>query len=146
MPKANENLQFSAKSRDTTKQVITMATPKHSNMKISLYKDNKWNSNVRRVVAKRLKALITPDMHQCHMIESTQEFIEIVKTMKQPKLLASLHVESLFKKRSHKLHFGHHMYNHPDQPPPTFTQDILRDLLLICPTETPFRAPDKTLH
>ena len=47
-------------------------------------------------VAKRLNALIAPFMQKRHMIESTHEFIEIVKTVKQPKLLASLDVESLF--------------------------------------------------
>ena len=47
-------------------------------------------------VAKRLNALIAQSMQKRHMIESTQEFIEIVKTEKQPKLLSSLDVNSLF--------------------------------------------------
>ena len=99
-------------------------------------------------VAKRLNALIAPFMQKRYMIESTQEFIEIVKTVKQPKLLASLDVESLFTNVpiNETLIIIDAVYNHPDLPPPSFSQDILRDLLLICTTETPFRAPDKSIY
>ena len=100
-------------------------------------------------VAKRLNALIAPFMRKRHMIESTQEFIEIVKTVKQPKLLASLDVESLFTNIPINDTLNiiiDAVFNHPDLPPPSFSQDILRDLLLICTTETPFRAPDKSIY
>ena len=83
------------------------------------------------------------------MIESTQEFIEIVKIVKQPKLLASLDEESLFTNVPINDTLNiiiDEVYNHPDLPPPSFSQDILRDLLLICTTETPFRAPDKSIY
>ena len=83
------------------------------------------------------------------MIESTQEFIEIVKTVKQPKLLASLDVESLFTSVPINDTLNiiiDAVYNHPDLPQPSFSQDILRDLLLICTTETPFSAPDKRIY
>ena len=100
-------------------------------------------------VAKRLNALIAPFMQKRHMIESTQEFIEIVKTVKQPKLLTSLDVESLFTNVPINDTLNiiiDAVYNHPDLPPPSFSQDLLRDLLLICTTETPFRAPDKSIY
>ena len=100
-------------------------------------------------VAKRLNALIAPFMQKRYMIESTQEFIEIVKTVKQPKLLASLDAESLFTNVPINDTLNiiiDAMHNHPDLPPPSLSQDILRDLLLICTTETPFRAPDKSIY
>ena len=60
-------------------------------------------------VAKRLNALIAPFMQKRHMIESTQEFIEIVKTVKQPKLLCSIiRRRELIHKRTNKRHFEHH--------------------------------------
>ena len=97
----------------------------------------------------RLNALIAPFMQKRHMIESTQEFIEIMKTVKQPKLLASLDVESLFTNVPINDTLNiiiDAVYNHPDLPPPSFSQDILRDLPLICTTETPFRAPNKSIY
>ena len=100
-------------------------------------------------LAKRLNALIAPFMQKHYMIESTQEFIEIVKTVKLPNLLASLDVESFFTNVPINDTLNiiiDAVCNHPDLPPPSFSQDILRDLLLICTTETPFRAPNKSIY
>ena len=72
-----------------------------------------------------------------------------MKTVKQPKLLASLDVESLFTNVPINYTLNiiiDAVYNHPDLPLPSFSQDILRDRLLICTTETPFRAPDKSIY
>ena len=86
-------------------------------------------------------------MQRRHTIKSTQEFIEIVKTVKQPKL-ASLDVKSLFTNIPINDTLNiiiDAVYNHLDLPLPSFSQAILRDLL-ICTTETPFRAPDKSIY
>ena len=129
-----------------------MAIPKRIKIKITLLYDQYIEAQVGTVtyeVAKRLNALIAPFTQKRQMIQSTQEFIEIVKTVKQPKLLASLDVENLFTDIPIKDTLNiiiDAVYNHPDLPPPSFSQDILRDLLLICTTKTPFRATDKSIY
>ena len=92
------NIQCSAKSQDTTKQAISMAIPKRINIKNNppLRPIVSRVGTVTYYVAKRLKVLIATFMQKRHMIDSTKQFIEIVKTVKQPKLFASLDAESLF--------------------------------------------------
>ena len=47
-------------------------------------------------IAKWINSIIAPYMPKQYMIDSTNEFIQIIKTVKNPKLLASLDVESMF--------------------------------------------------
>ena len=47
-------------------------------------------------ITKQLNSIITPYMHKEFMLHSTNEFIEICRTIHKPRYIASLDVESLF--------------------------------------------------
>ena len=70
-------------------------------------------------VAKRLNALIAPFMQKRHMIESTQEFIEIVKNSKTTKTTRIIRRSELIHKRTNKRHFEHHNRRRVQSPWPT---------------------------
>lgn len=80
-------------------------------------------------------------MPRKHMIESTDEFINITSNLDKKGLLASLDVTSLF------THVPVHetieiilnnVYNHEVLPPPRIPKTIMKTLLITCTTETPF--------
>ena len=77
--------------------------------------------NIRRIETSEL--LITSYMLKCHIIESTLELVEIVETVKQPRLLALLDVESLFSNvPTYALDtILYVVYNHHYLPPPSFS-------------------------
>ena len=83
------------------------------------------------------------------MIESTYEFIELSKSVKFPKLIASLDVENLVTNlpvsETIKI-IVDNVYNHSKLPPPDISRNVLEQLLTICATETPFQAPDGKIH
>ena len=74
---------------------------------------------------------------------------ENCKTTKTPRIIRR---KELIHKRTKKRHFEHHNRRRACTitltyiPPPSYSQDILRGPLLICSTETPFRAPDKSIY
>ena len=84
-----------------------------------------------------------------HLIESSYEFIEICKSINKPKFIASLNVESLFTNVPVQETIDiilQNVYNHTEKPPPNIPKPILKDLLLICTTKSPFRGPDSKLY
>jgi len=79
--------------------------------------------------AKKLNDIINPFMPKEHMINSTNEFIEITKTVSNPKMLASLDVVSLF--TNVPVHdtieiILNNVYNHPNLPAPNIPSETLR--------------------
>ena len=93
-------------------------------------------------IAKKLNEIIEPYMPTSYMIKSTQEFINITKTCSEPGYLASLDVESLFTNVPVKEAIDIILdctYNNPNMAPPDMPKQILKSLLTICTTETPFR-------
>ena len=99
--------------------------------------------------AKELNSIITPYIPKEFVIDSTYEFIEICKTINQPKLLASLDVESLFTNVPVLSTIDiilKQVYEHPTLKPPDIPQAILKQLLIICTTKCPFRGPDNKLY
>ena len=73
---------------------------------------------------------------------STFEFLSLLKNCNQQGMLASLDVDSLFAnvpvEQTTEI-IPHHAYNHPTMLPPPIPQDIMKKLLLICTTKTPFK-------
>ena len=99
--------------------------------------------------AKELNALITKYLPKKYMVESTYEFIEISKSIKMPKLLASLDVDNLFTNVPVTETIEiilENTYNHNKLPPPDIPRHILKEFLHICNTATPFQAPDGTIY
>lgn len=93
-------------------------------------------------VAKRLNSILAPYIPKRYMIESTQEFIDITQSSSHGGMLASLDVVSLFTNVPVSDTVDiilENAYNHPELPAPKIPRNILREMLVVCTTETPFR-------
>ena len=83
------------------------------------------------------------------MIDSTSEFIQIARTVRNPKMIASLDVESLFTNVPLLQTIDiitESVYHHPTLKAPRIPPGILKDLLILCTTKTPFKTPDNLLY
>ena len=76
------------------------------------------------------------------MIESTSEFIDIIRTVNTKGLMTSLDVESLFTSVPVNntidiiLQYAYHTRS---MAPPTIPESVMKELLRVCTTETPFK-------
>ena len=75
------------------------------------------------------------------MVESTHEFINIIKATNDASMIASLDVESLFTNipviETIEI-ILRNVYDNDAIAPPLIPKDILRELLKTCTTENPF--------
>ena len=99
-------------------------------------------------IVQALNKIISPYMPKEHMIESTNEFIAICRTVRNPKCLASLDVESLF--TNVPVHetiaiILENVYDNTNMRPPSIPRVIMKELLAICTTKCPFRDPNGNL-
>ena len=88
-------------------------------------------------------------MPKKYLVESTYDFSDIVKTVESPKMLASLDVESLFSNVPEANTIDiiiENDYNYPTVSPPGFPKLIMKKLVKICITETPFKTPSGELY
>ena len=93
-------------------------------------------------IAKKLNNIIAPYMPARHMINSTDEFINIARGVEEKGYLASLDVESLFTNVPVKDTIDiiiENVYKNPNMSPPDIPEVTMRTLLEVCTTETPFR-------
>ena len=75
------------------------------------------------------------------MVESTNEFINIIKSVDKANMIASLDVESLFTNIPVIETIDiilRNVYENDLIAPPLIPKNILRDLLMTCTTENPF--------
>ena len=76
------------------------------------------------------------------MLKSSNEFVDLLQGKTYTGKLFSLDVESLFTNvpvhRTINI-ILEKVYNHPSIPPPAIPKNIMKELLLICTTEVPFR-------
>jgi len=95
-------------------------------------------------LSKKLNSLIVKYMPRKYSVKSSYEFLSLLRS-KHPgdNILASLDVENLFTNVPVQETIDiiiHNVYNHGTLQPPTIPADILRQLLFICTTRTPFRS------
>ena len=95
-------------------------------------------------VAKDLNNIIIKYMPKKYMINSTDEFLDILKSTenKENGILASLDVDSLFTNIPVEETIEiilQNVYNHNQLSKPAISKTILKKLLLICTTESPFK-------
>ena len=99
--------------------------------------------------AKQLDKLIKRYLPQGKMLRSSTEFVELLHGKNYTGNLFSLDVESLFTnvplQRTVNIILDK-VYHHPTLPPPVIPKHILRELLLICTTEVPFRDMDGKMY
>ena len=83
------------------------------------------------------------------MIQSTNEFVQIAKAVHNPKMIASLDVESLFTNvplnESVEIIINQ-VYNHDCLSSLTIPSHVRRKLLEVCKSETPFRSQNGSLY
>ena len=100
-------------------------------------------------IAKTLNAIMTPYIPNTYMLNSTNQFIDLLKSSTCIGYTASLDVESLFTNvpvdETIEI-IVKHVYNHITLAPPKIPELILRELLSICTKEMPFKTPDGSLY
>ena len=88
-------------------------------------------------------------MPEQFMKNSTNDFINICRTIDNPTYMVSLDVESLFTNVPVDDTIEiilHHVYNNENMRKPTIPKTILTRLLKICTTECPFYSPTGDLY
>lgn len=102
-------------------------------------------------LAKRLNKLLKPYVPAKYSLESSEEFIDILRVKRPSGILASIDVESLFTnvpiEETIKIILKE-VFQNPNSalPPLNLTPWILEKMLRSCTTETPFRGPDGLLY
>ena len=100
-------------------------------------------------LAKTLNQIISPYMPDEFCLKSSSDFIDLLETSKQEGIIASLDIESLFTNVPIDDTIEiilQETYNHPQLPPPKIPQNILKELLILCTKEAPFRCPKGKLY
>ena len=100
-------------------------------------------------LAKTLNNIITPYIPGAYMLESTNQFIDLLNSNECIGITASLDVESLFTNVPIDDTIDiiiQHVYNHPTLHAPKISQNILKQLLQLCTKELPFKSPDGSLY
>ena len=99
--------------------------------------------------AKEIDSLIKRYLPQGKMLKSTNEFVEMLSAHEYSGNLYSLDVESLFTnvpvQRTINIVMDR-VYNHPTIKAPSIPKEILRELLVICTTEVPFRDAEGKMY
>jgi len=101
-------------------------------------------------ISKKLNSIVSKYMPRRYTVKSSYEFISMLKSNNPgDNILASLDVENLFTNvpvdETIEIIINN-VYNHPTLTPPDISADILRQLLRICTTRTPFRSVDGDLY
>ena len=100
-------------------------------------------------VSKQLNNIIRKYMPRKYTVQSTYEFITVLKDQRLNGKLASMDVESLFTNVPVLTTIDiilQNVYHHPTIPPPDFPEMIMKELLIICTTKTPFKNVNGDLY
>ena len=123
-------------------------------------KTHKPNKSLRPIIsqiptptyelAKTLNSIIQKYIPDQFTVRSSSDFIDILQmSTTNIGVMASLDVESLFTNVPIDTTIEiiiQHVYNHTSIPPPKISEVILRNLLLLCTKEAPFRSPEGKLY
>ena len=95
-------------------------------------------------LAKSLNSIISPYIPNRYSINSTNQFIDLLHSHNGEGIMASLDVESLFTNVpiSDTINIiSDYMYRNPDKHPPQIPETILRSMLELCTSKSPFLSP-----
>ncbi|XP_076037288.1 uncharacterized protein LOC143022802 [Oratosquilla oratoria] len=99
-------------------------------------------------LAKRLNNIITPFIPTTYSLRSTDEFIDVLRSNNPVGIMASLDAHSLFTNipvlRTTEIILDY-VYHHPTLPPPKMPLTNMKEMLLACTTEAPFKCPQVKL-
>ena len=122
-------------------------------------KTHKQNNPLRPIIsqlstptyslAKSLNALLSPYVPKTFTLESSQDFVTLLKTSRPSGMLASLDAESLFTNvpvnETIRILLTQ-AYDNPVLAPPKLSRSLCEKMLRVCTTEAPFRSPDGSLY
>ena len=100
-------------------------------------------------LSKHLNSIIVPFMPRKYTVQSSYEFVSLLKDIRPDGHLASLDVESLFTNVPVQETIEiilKNVYHHPTLPPPDIPASSLKALLTICTTKTPFQDLNGDLY
>ena len=100
-------------------------------------------------IAKLLNQLITPYTPTNNTLRSPDEFLTVLKCNAPHDIIVSSDVCSLFTDVPVKATVDiilEYVYGNNDHSPPSLSKNLFKQLLLVCATEAPFRAPDGKLY
>ena len=101
-------------------------------------------------IAKSLNNIISKYIPKRFTLGSSYEFINLIQNVRvEDNVMASLDVESLFTNVPVDDTIDiilQNVYNHNEITPPPIPLSILKELLMICTTQTPFMTPDGVLR
>lgn len=100
-------------------------------------------------IAKMLNSTLKPYVNRKYIIQSTDEFINVLRTQVNKGTLASLDVENLFTNIPVQQTIEiilETAYNHPNLKPPTIPKHVLEEMLIVCTTHTPFKHIDGSIY
>ncbi|XP_076065048.1 uncharacterized protein LOC143039082 [Oratosquilla oratoria] len=100
-------------------------------------------------LAKRLNNIITPFIPTTYSLRSTDEFIDVLRSNNPVGIMASLDAHCRFTNipvlRTTDIILDY-VYHHPTLPPPKMPKTIMKEMLLACTTEAPFKCPQGKLY
>ena len=100
-------------------------------------------------ISKTLNDIMKKYIPAKYIVESTDEFLNIVRSTESRGLLASLDVESLFTNVPVDTTIDiilQYVYDHPSIEPPTIPKNRMKQLLIHCTTLVPFKHIDGSLY
>ena len=100
-------------------------------------------------LAKSLNNIITPYMPNQYSINSTNQFIDLLHSQNGQGIMASLDVESLFTNVPIVDTIdiiSDYVYRNPDKLPPQIPETILKALLELCTSKSPFISPTGQIY
>ena len=100
-------------------------------------------------LAKQINAILTPYVPTTYSINSTKEFIDLIKINRPNHYFASLDVASLFTNVPVRATIDillNYAYNHESMPQPKVPRAIMREMLEACTLDSPFRCPEGQLY
>ena len=100
-------------------------------------------------ISQKLNNLLKKYTPNKYGINSTDEFIQIIKSKRPTGMIASIDAVNLFTMVPVMATIDIILdtaYNHKDLPPPDIPKYIMKDLLVVCTTENPFMSPSGDIY
>ena len=100
-------------------------------------------------VAKEINKIISPYCPSQYSLKSSYDFVDLIHSNGSSNIIASLDVESLFTNVPVIDTINiicKCVYSHPSIQPPQISPEVLKELLYICTTQSPFLSPNGDLY
>lgn len=101
-------------------------------------------------ISKQINSIIVKYLPKKYIVDSTYDFLSIVRNNNNNGIMASLDVESLFTNVPVDTTINiilDNVYRHTTlSPPAAISENTMKELLYLCTTKSPFRGVDKNLY